>query len=98
MTTPGVIARRLRRRIRDALPGATTASRLKPDPNSWRSAPAAQRAAAYAQYCQTLQQLRQIHVQQKIAPKIVNLLFALAASEFGWGLGIVLLLLIAAGL
>ena len=39
-----VVLRRVIRRLRDALPGPTTASRLKPDPSSWRNAaPAARR-------------------------------------------------------
>jgi len=85
---------RLLRRIRDALPGPTTASRLKPDPNSWRNAPPPQRAAAYVQFHQTLQQLRQIHVGQKIAPKIINLLFAAVCSELGLKIAFVLALCI----
>ena len=71
-----------------ALPGPTTASRLKPDPSSWRNAPPQQQAAAYVHYYQTLQQLRQIHVSQKIAPRIVNLLFAILTSEAGVLIGL----------
>jgi len=89
-----IALRRLWRRIRDALPGPTAASRLKPDPGSWRNAPPQQRAAAYVQYHQTLQQLRQIHVGQKIAPKIVNLLFAALCSKAGLETAFILALLV----
>ena len=81
---------RLLRRIRNALPGPTTASRLKPDPSSWRNAPPQQRGAAYVQFYRTQQQLRQIHVGQKIAPKIIKLLFAAICSELGLKIAFVL--------
>jgi hypothetical protein len=83
MPAPDILLRRVLRTIRDALPGPTTASRLKPDPSSWRNAPPDQRAAAYVQYQQTLEQLRRIHVAQKIAPKIVDLLFMFVTSRIG---------------
>jgi hypothetical protein len=67
--------RRLLRRIKEALPGPTTASRLMRRPPGWRNVPLHQRAAAYAQFMHTQQQLRTIHVGQKIAPKIINILF-----------------------
>jgi len=89
-----VALRRLWRRIRDALPGPTAASRLRPDPASWRNAPPQQRAAAYVQYYQTLQQLRQIHVGQKIAPRIVNLLFAAICSKLGLQIALILAILV----
>ena len=87
-----VVLRRVVQRIRDALPGHTTASRLKPDPSAWRNAPPPQRAAAYVQYRQTLEQLRQIHIRQKLAPKLVDLLFALICSEIGAFIGFIALL------
>ena len=71
------------RRLRNALPGHTTASRLRRDISSWRSAPPSQRGAAFVQHHQTLRQLRQIHLQQKIAPKIVDLLFRFLTSRLG---------------
>ncbi len=71
-----IALRRVFRRIKDSLPGPSTASRLARRPGAWRHAPPHQRAASYAQHMQTLQQLRQLHVGQKIAPKIVDLLFA----------------------
>jgi hypothetical protein len=83
MPAPDVLLRRVLRTIRNALPGPTTASRLKPDPASWRNAPPDQRAAAYVQYQQTLEQLRRIHVAQKIAPRIVDLLFKIVTSKAG---------------
>ena len=78
-----VLFRRAARRIRDALPGHTTASRLLSRPGEWRHLPPAQRAAAYVQYYRTKQQLRQIHIEQKIAPKVVHFLFEIAFSEGG---------------
>jgi hypothetical protein len=71
-----VVLRRLLRRVRDALPGNTTASRLKPDPSSWRNVPPQQRAGAYVQFRQTQSQLRQLHIGEKIIPKIIELIFA----------------------
>jgi hypothetical protein len=70
-----VVLRRIGRAIRDALPGHTAASRLMRQPGQWRQAPLHQRAAAYAQFLQTRQQLHQHHIRLKIAPKIVDLLF-----------------------
>src|SRR5262245_34824075 len=87
-----VVVRRPFRRIRGALPGPTTASRLKPDPASWRNAPPDQRAAAYVQFQQTLDQLRRIHVAQKIAPKIVDLLFKIVISKAGIAIAFVVAL------
>ena len=87
-----VVLRRVFQRIRNALPGHTTASRLKPDPASWQNAPPRQRAAAYVQFYQTQQQLRQIHVAQKLAPRIVNFLFAMITSEAGQIIGFIALL------
>ena len=87
-----VVLRRLIQRIRDALPGHTTASRLMAHPPTWRNAPPDQRAAAYVHYHQTRQQLRQIHIQQKIAPKIVTLLFRIVTSEPGRFVGVVAVL------
>ena len=83
------------RRLRNALPGHTTASRLRRDLSSWRSAPPPQRGAAYVQYRQTMHQLRQIHLQQKIAPKLVDLLFRLVSSRLGLFSALVLIGLIA---
>lgn len=71
-----ILLRRLLRRIRDALPGSTTASRLKPDPSSWRNVPPPQRAGAYVHFRQTQTQLQQLHIGQKIIPKIIELAFA----------------------
>lgn len=71
-----ILLRRAFRSIKDSLPGSTTASRLARRPGAWRQAPPHQRASSYAQHMQTQQQLRQIHIGQKIAPKIVDLLFA----------------------
>jgi hypothetical protein len=89
MTPIDIALAHLLRRIRDALPGPTTASRLKPDPNSWRNAPPEQRGAAYVQFYRTRQELRRIHIEQKIAPKIVHFLFEVACSELGLTIALV---------
>jgi hypothetical protein len=78
-----VLLRRARRRFREALPGASQASRLAARTPSWRQAPPAQQAAAYAQHVHTRAQLQQIHYEQKIAPKLIRLLF----RAFAWWLG-----------
>ena len=69
------VLRRILRRIRETLPGPTTASRLMRQSNSWRNVPLHQRPAAYAQFMHTQHQLKMLHIGQKIAPKIVDLLF-----------------------
>jgi hypothetical protein len=61
--------------LRNALPGHTTASRLMRQSGHWRNLPPHQRAAAYAQHMQTLRQLRQFHIEQKILPKLIDLLY-----------------------
>ena len=93
-----ILLRRAWLRIKDALPGSTTASRLARRPGTWRNAPPDQRAAAYAQYMQTQQQLRQLHVGQKIAPKIIDLLFAGLRCFVNSPLGGLLLILMLAWL
>jgi hypothetical protein len=80
-----VLLCRARRRVRDALPGASQASRLAARSATWRQAPPAQQAAAYAQYVQTRAQLQQFHYEQKITPKLIRLLF----RAFVWWLGTV---------
>jgi hypothetical protein len=49
----------------------------------WRHLPPDQRGAAYVQFHRTRQELRRIHIEMKIAPKIVNLLFKGICSELG---------------
>jgi MoxR-like ATPase len=90
--------RRFFRAVRNALPGATTASRLAQKDGNWRQQPPAQRASAYAQFLHTQQQLRQMHVGQKIAPKIVDLLFAALRGFIKSPLGELLLILMLAWL
>jgi hypothetical protein len=75
MASLDVVVRRMWRTIRDALPGHTTASRLMRQQGNWKQVPPQQRAAAYAQFLQTQRQLHQHHIQLKIMPKIVDLLF-----------------------
>lgn len=88
MSTIDVLLRRVLRRIKDALPGHTVASRLRKQSATWRHLPPAQRAAAYVQFYRTQQELLRIHIEQKIAPKIVNLLLALICSELGILIGL----------
>ena len=78
-----VLLRRAAHRFRDALPGHTTASRLLRQSDAWRHAPPQQRASAYVQFYQTRQQLMQIHIEQKLAPKLVHFLFEIVFSEAG---------------
>lgn len=75
MTSIDIVLRRAMRRLREALPGPTTASRLARQAGHWRNLPPHQRAAAYAQFVHVQQQLRQHHLQMKIAPKIIHVLF-----------------------
>jgi hypothetical protein len=94
-----ILIQRALRRIHDALPGRTTASRLmRRQSSQWKNLPPHQRAAAYVQFMQTKQQLRQLHIDQKIAPKIINLLFKAACSELGitlaWIVGLCALFLL----
>jgi hypothetical protein len=84
-----LLIQQLLHRIRDALPGHTTASRLMRDSGSWRNLPPHQRAAAYVQHVQTQRQLRQLHIELKIAPKIVNVLFKIVFSEPGCAIGLI---------
>jgi len=75
MVALDIALRRIFRRLRDTLPGATTASRLKPDPAAWRNAPPQQRAGAYVHYRQTQAQLRQLHIADKVIPKLIGFAF-----------------------
>ena len=85
MSLADVLIRRVFRRLKDALPGHTTASRLLRQSGQWRRLPPDQRGAAYVQFYRTRQELRSIHVEQKIAPKIVYVLFEIVFSEGGGG-------------
>ena len=83
MLTLDILFRRVVTAIRTALPGASTASRLRRRLNaSWRKVPPSQQPSAYAQHMQTRQQLWQIHLSQKVAPKIIDWLHAAVTSEY----------------
>jgi MoxR-like ATPase len=87
-----IALRRMFRTFRNALPGPTTASRLMRQSGHWRHLPPHQRAAAYAQFVQTQQQLHQHHVRQKIVPKLIDLLFIGLKSHLAAPLGQLILL------
>jgi hypothetical protein len=87
-----IALRRMWRAIRDALPGPTTASRLMRDSGQWQHLPPDQRAGAYAQFVQTQRQLHQHHIQLKLLPKIINLLFTGLKAHLAAPLGQLILL------
>jgi hypothetical protein len=91
-----IVFRRALRRLRDALPGPTMASRLARQSGAWRNLPPHQRAAAYAQLLQTQKQLRQHHLQLKILPKLIDVLFLGLRSHLQAPLGQLILLCILA--
>jgi hypothetical protein len=84
-----ILFRRAARRIRDALPGHTTASRLLRQSAQWRHLPPQQRGAGYVQFHRTQQQLQQIHIEQKLVPKIIDLLFKAMCSHLGMQIAVI---------
>ena len=81
------LVRRALRRIKDALPGHTTASRLLRQSQPWRQLPPNQRGAAFVQFYRTRQELLRIHRELKIAPKIIDFLFRMAITQAGLAIG-----------
>lgn len=95
MASFDILIQRFIRRFKDALPGSTTASRLMRPSSRWRHLPPEQRAAAYVQFHRTQQELKRIHIEQKLSPKLVNFLFEIVFSEAGLLIGLVVLLSVA---
>ena len=92
MASIDIFLRRAMRRLREALPGPTTASRLARQAAHWRNLPPHQRAAAYAQSVHIQQQLRLHHLQLKILPKIIHVLFLGLKSHLQAPLGQLILI------
>lgn len=84
-----ILFRRAVRRIRGALPGHTTASRLLRQSAHWRHLPPQQRGTGYVQFHRTQQQLRQIHLEQKLLPKFIDLLFKAVCSHLGMQIAVI---------
>jgi len=82
------VLRQIGRKIYRALPGvATPASRMHSRAQSqqpWQNVPPHQQASAFTQHQNTLHQLRQQHVMQKVAPAIVDWFYQLIVSPKFW--------------
>lgn len=86
--------RRCSRRLREVLPGQTNASRLAKRGGHWRHLPPHQQAAAYAQFLQAQRQLREFHLQSKILPKLIDVVFRGLVLHLRTELGGLMILLI----